>query len=107
MTNNEKTIEIPISIVEENLTTSELGTIFILMASPYLSWSSKQLWQMDKTFSKDLASLQKQGVVIQQDDGSITVSFGFKTESDQAVDYEKSFNEEFFGDDNEEEPDKN
>jgi hypothetical protein len=76
----EKTIEIPISIVEENLTTSELGTVFVLMASPYLNWSSKQLWQMDKTFSKDLLSLQKQGIVNQDEQGNITVSFGVRQE---------------------------
>ena len=79
----EQTVEIPISIVEENLTTSELGTVLVLMASPYLNWASKQLWQMDKTFSKDLLSLQKQGIVNQDEQGNITVSFGIQKESEE------------------------
>lgn len=81
----EKTVELPISIVEENLTTSELGTVFVLMASPYLNWSSKQLWQMDKTFSKDLLSLQKQGIVIQDEQGNISVSFGVQREPQESL----------------------
>jgi hypothetical protein len=80
----DQTIQIPISIVEENLTTSELGTVLVLMASPYLNWASKQLWQMDKTFSKDLLSLQKQGIVNQDEQGNITVSFGLQTEHEES-----------------------
>jgi hypothetical protein len=80
----DQTIEIPVSIVEENLTTSELGTIIVLMASPYLSWASKQLWQMDKTFSKDLLSLQKQEIVNQDEQGNITLSFGIQGEFEES-----------------------
>lgn len=74
----EKVIEIPVSIVEENLTTSELGAIVVLMASPHLNWASKQLWQIDKTFSKDLLNLQHQKIVNQDEQGNITVSFGIQ-----------------------------
>ena len=80
----EQTVEIPISIVEENLTTSELGTVLVLMASPYLNWASKQLWQMDKTFSKDLLNLQKQEIINQDEQGNITVSFGLQREHQES-----------------------
>lgn len=81
----EKTIQIPVSIVEENLTTSEIGAIVVLMASPYLSWSSKQLWQVDKTFSKELLNLQHQKIVNQDEQGNITVSFGTQGNDEEPV----------------------
>ena len=74
--NEENLIKIPVAIVEENLTTSELGTLVVLMASPHLSWAAKQLWQTDKTFSKDLVNLQKQDIIRYNEHGNITINFG-------------------------------
>ena len=82
---NTKQIQLPITILEENLTTSELGSILVLMASPHLNWPTKQIWQQDRTFTKDIASHQRQGIVIVQEDGNISIAFGQREEEAEQV----------------------
>ena len=68
------TVEIPVSILEHNLTLSEIGAIVIVMASHKMSWASKKLWDNDRTFTKTTASLQHQEVISTDMDGHVTIN---------------------------------
>jgi hypothetical protein len=72
---SEKNLEIPFSLVEENLTLSEIGAIVVLMASPNISWTAKKLWDNDRTFTKTIESLQRQKIISIDLEGSIVVDF--------------------------------
>ena len=72
---SEKNLEIPFSLVEENLTLSEIGAIVVLMASPSISWTSKKLWDNDRNFTKTIESLQRQKIISIDLEGSIVVDF--------------------------------
>jgi hypothetical protein len=72
---SEKNLEIPFSLVEENLTLSEIGAIVVLMASPNISWTAKKLWDNDRNFTKTIESLQRQKIISIDLEGSIVVDF--------------------------------
>lgn len=72
---SKSTIEIPVSIIEENLTLSEIGAVIILLASPYSSWCCKALWDNDRTLSKTIESLRQQGIVTFDEDDHIVIDF--------------------------------
>lgn len=67
-------MELPCSIVEENLTLSEIGAIVVLMASPNIAWASKKLWDNERDFTKTVESLQRQGIVSHDDVGRIVIN---------------------------------
>ncbi len=67
-------IEIPVSILEQNLTLSEIGAIVIVMASHKMSWAAKKLWDNDRTFTKTTASLQHQEIISINSEGHIEIN---------------------------------
>lgn len=68
------TVEIPVSILEHNLTLSEIGAIVIIMASNKMSWASKKLWDNDRTFTKTTTSLQHQNIISSDFEGCIHIN---------------------------------
>jgi hypothetical protein len=68
-------IQIPVSLIEENLTLSEIGAIVVLLASPKASWCCKALWDNDRSFCKTIDSLRHQGIVEYDEEGHIVIDF--------------------------------
>jgi hypothetical protein len=72
-------IEIPVSLIEEDLTISEIGAIVVLLASiSDINWSVKRLWNSDRSFVKTIANLQREGIVSYDEEGEITIDFNKK-----------------------------
>lgn len=72
-------IEIPVSLIEEDLTISEIGAIVVLLASVSdINWSVKRLWNSDRSFVKTIANLQREGIVSYDEEGEITIDFNKK-----------------------------
>lgn len=72
---SDKNIQVPYSLMEENLTISEIGAIVVLMGSPNLSWACKKLWDNDRHFTKTVESLQYQEIVSSDEAGRIIINF--------------------------------
>ena len=66
-------IQIPVSLIEENLTLSEIGAIVVLLASPKTSWCCKALWDNDRSFFKTIESLIYQGIIKFDEEGHIVI----------------------------------
>lgn len=78
-----ETVTLPISLLEEDLTTSELGSIFILMAIPHAPYAVRKLWEMDKTLCKDIQNLNRAGLIRQDGNGNIEIGISVSEDSTQ------------------------
>jgi hypothetical protein len=78
------TIQLPVSLIEENLTLSEIGAIVVLLASPKASWCCKSLWDSDRSFSKTIESLRHQGIIKFDEEGHIVINLKNSEASDES-----------------------
>jgi hypothetical protein len=78
------TVQVPVSLIEENLTLSEIGAIIVLLASPKASWCCKSLWDSDRSFSKTIESLRHQGIIKFDEEGHIVIDLKNSESSEES-----------------------
>ena len=71
---DQPTITIPTSILDQDLSTAEIGAIAILMCFPYTSSVIKNLWIQDRTFASSMLSLDAKQIISIKDDVA-TINF--------------------------------
>jgi hypothetical protein len=65
--------ELLLPIELHKLGLEEIGTIFVLMSSPYMNDILRRYWESQYIFRKTVASLTEEGIIMVDDKGELQI----------------------------------